>query len=423
MGKMKPYKLIVWLLLLLTFLFPIQALAVSASDLQKQKDYYAAQAAAAKAAAAAKQQQAAEVQQQISTLDGQISSMQNTINATEGQINDTQSAIDDLSAKIKKEEDNLAIEKDKMNKLLASWYMESDNNGLMVTLMSSNNLSDVIDQQQYYDSIKQQISASTDKITEVKNQLNEQKNKQEGQLTYLNDLKSNQQAQKNSLQKNKNYKDALLTDTTNAIADLKTESAQASAKAAELTKQIQKAYCEADGGQWNSSAGTCYRPVKTSSGPVKHRSGGGPQIEVPYYSQQDSRWASVSLGNSGVSIGDYGCLITSFAMVASFFGLGKTPLNINNESTFTGDGSFLSFNGNMGNLQNYRYRVGINYSEIDSQLSRGNPVIVGVHMSSYLDHWIVLTGGNQQSGYSWNDPYPWSNPPTYSSFFAMRTFD
>jgi hypothetical protein len=248
------------------------------------------------------------------------------------------------------------------------------------------------------------------KINVIMADLTKQKTDQENQLALLNSLKSNQVAQETALQQSQQYKNRLVNNDYSALSDLNASEASANAQVAELQKEINAAYQSYGGGSSGSAVA------------IKHRSSSGPQLDVPYYSQQDSNWASMSLGDSGVSVGDYGCLITSYAMVASFYGMGKTPADIDNESSFTGDGSFINFDYDMGSLNNYKYRQSVNLNVIDSQLSSGHPVIVGIHISSQFDHWIVLTGGDQNDGYSWNDPYPWRNPPTYTSFFAMRTF-
>lgn len=42
-------------------------------------------------------------------------------------------------------------------------------------------------------------------------------------------------------------------------------------------------------------------------------------LETPVIDQRDKRWASKMLGNSDSTIGAYGCLVSSFAMLAGMF--------------------------------------------------------------------------------------------------------
>lgn len=385
--------------------------AASISDLQRQKAAAAAAKAAAAAAAAAKAAEAAQIKQEIYNLNSQISSIQAQINRTTDEINSTQATIDDLKIKIQQTEDELAVEQDKMNKILVAWYMEGDSSGLFNALIKADTLSEVITQEEYYNSVKQQISETQDKIIAYKSDLSKQKNDQDGRIAQLNDLKSGQQSQQAALQSKKYYQNMLLNNATGALASYQAEEKKASDEVARLTKAIQDAYVSYGGGA--SGAKT-----------VIHRSNGGPQLNVPYYSQRDSRWVGQSLGSSGYTIGDYGCLITSFAMVSSYYGNTKTPADVENQSSFNSEGYFMYFNQSMGELDRYESRYGsVNYNLIDRELSEGKPVIVGVYIGSGFTHWIVLTGGDQNNGYSWNDPYPWINPPEYTSFFAMRIYD
>jgi len=39
-----------------------------------------------------------------------------------------------------------------------------------------------------------------------------------------------------------------------------------------------------------------------------------------YYNQRDSQWGNIGIGGSSYSMAEYGCLISSIAMVASHYG-------------------------------------------------------------------------------------------------------
>ncbi len=43
------------------------------------------------------------------------------------------------------------------------------------------------------------------------------------------------------------------------------------------------------------------------------------------FSQRDERWRSIALGGSNVTIGDYGCLLTCYAMVLRYYGWATDP--------------------------------------------------------------------------------------------------
>lgn len=386
-SKILQSKVIAFLLCLSFALIPLNSvLATSASDLQKQKDYYTAQAEAARQQAAQKAQQAQVVKQQLSTISTQIDQTTNAINETTKQINDTNAKINDLTAKITTEEGNLAIEKDKMNKIISSWYMEGEE-GLLGAMIGANNLSDVVTKQEYYDSIKRQIQTSMDKINQIKADLQKEKEVQEGQISVLNGLKDSQDQQQKKLESNKTMKNRLLNDTNAAVSDLNTQAQQAEAKAQEIRKILASIY--------SSGKGTPMGSQLVSSTDSSW-----------YYNQTD--YPDTYMSPSRLTIKDAGCLITSFAMVATKYGHSITPPGVVASSDFGYDGSFYGFNSGIG--INVGRSVPVNWDTINSELSQDHPVIVSVKVSGPVynsdgsNHFIVIKGFSGGK-YLIHDPY------------------
>ena len=131
-----------------------------------------------------------------------------------------------------------------------------------------------------------------------------------------------------------------------------------------------------------------------------------------YMSQRDSRWAGQRMGDSGESVLDVGCFITSIAMVMKFYGQDYTPATIASQAKYFYGGSSSAcfptsnptayachpsgFNGSWGG-KSYK---NISYDQIPSYLSRNVPVISGVRGGS---HYIVLKKMDG-SEYIMNDP-------------------
>ena len=129
-------------------------------------------------------------------------------------------------------------------------------------------------------------------------------------------------------------------------------------------------------------------------------------IDIPPLSQKDPRWKDVKLGNSNLTIGSDGCLVTNFAMV-----FGVTPVEFNERMKevggFTGarvywqmvkkaypDSEYLKY------IECYNVPAPLN--EIDALLAQGVPVMVHVTRNGY-QHWVLIVGkaGND---YIINDP-------------------
>lgn len=371
-------------LFLALFAFPISAQALTASQLQQQKDYYAAQAAAAKKKAEQKSQEAAYVKTQISSLSSQIDQTQSALTSTLAQAAATQAKIDELNIQIKEQENNLAIEKEKMGKVVSSIYMEGES-GLLEAMIGSNNVSEIVDKQQYYDSIKQQVQNSMEKIDSMKAELSKQKDDQNIQLGTLTELKTNQTAQKKSLETNQIYKARLLTDTTNAIVDLKQQEKDAQAKIAQIQAQM------------NTLSGTKYWGTEIVS------SGGGLAVPSFYQTGNDTR-----LGSSPYTVSLYGCLITSISMVASFYGHYITPTTFAQTASFNSGGYLIGYPSNLG--VSISGSQSINWAAVNSELDSGHPVIVSIYIPSVgalnsdgSSHFIVIKG-RSGSQYLMNDP-------------------
>lgn len=379
--------------LLLCFVFVItpinSALALTASQLQAQRDYYAAQAEAARKKAAQKEQQAQAVKQQLTTINGQIDQTTAAISSTEEQISSTSDKVGELALKIKTEEENLAIQKEKMNQVLAEWYMEGQD-GLLEAMIGANNLSELITKQEYYDAIKQQVQSTMDKIDQMKAALQQEKNNQEAQLSVLNGLKDDQAEQQKKLESNKVMKNRLLNDTTAAISDLNGQAAQAEAKAQEIRKILASIY--------TSGKGTPKGSELSSS------------IESSWYYNQND-YPNTYMSPSRLTIKEAGCLITSIAMIVTKHGHSITPAGVVDASNFGYDGSFYGLEKNIGVSVGRTIRV--NWDTINSELDNGHPVIVSVKVSGPVynsdgsNHFIVIRGF-ENGKYLIHDPY-WNN--------------
>ncbi len=124
-----------------------------------------------------------------------------------------------------------------------------------------------------------------------------------------------------------------------------------------------------------------------------------------YYNQRDGQWGNQMIGLSDGSMAEYGCLVTSMAIVASHYGKSLTPGQIAaSSSPFFGTTAYMlqgtwSANGVTMN----RTRLGSSLSLIDEELNAGRPVIVGIYGGP--DHFLVIKG-KEGGDYIMHDPFP-----------------
>ena len=381
-------KIIAFILCVAFILIPMNAMALTSAEYQRQKAYYDAQAAAAAAAADKKKQEAQMVKDQISSINTQINKAEGAISQTDSEIASTQTKINDLESQIKVQEDNLAQEKEKMHRIVNSWYMEGDNGGLFESVLSSNSISDVTTKEQYYESIRQEISGMIDQINKLKEQLKIQKEEQDNQLAIQNGLREDQTQRKESLESNKTYKNQLLNYTNGTITDLKQQQQQAEAKSNEIRAILATIY---------SSGNTPKGNQLVSS------------IDYSWYYNQKNY--STVLSPSTLTIAEVGCFVTSMAMVATYHHKGMTPPDIVAASVFNTSGSWQRFDGSSGISVT---SMSLDWGRINRELDSDYPVIVSVYTgfgSVYnadgSNHFIVIKGYSDGK-YLIQDPY-WTN--------------
>jgi peptidoglycan hydrolase CwlO-like protein len=124
-----------------------------------------------------------------------------------------------------------------------------------------------------------------------------------------------------------------------------------------------------------------------------------------YYNQRDQDWGNQSIGLSSSSMREYGCLVTSMAMVASHYGKSVRPGDIAASSDpFWGTSAYmLQGSWSAAGVTMSRTRLGSLTSHIDSELAEGRPVIVGIYGGP--DHFLVV---KEKVGddYRIHDPFP-----------------
>jgi len=329
--------------------------ATSITDLTAQKKALEEKAKQAAAAQAQKEKEAAAISGQIVYVENQITQTQGAIVSTDSQVAKTQDNIVQLSANIIDQEKNLASEQKTMDKVITSLYMEGDA-GLLESLLSSNSISEAITNQQYYEAIQQQVEGSIQRITAIKNDLSNQKDQKDKQLTDLTSLKLSQVDQKKFLESRKVLKSELLSDTKNAVKTLETEQSDAKVAIAAIQQRINsiKAASVGAGGDLISTTSSFY------------------------YQQVDPAWSGYVIGKY-VTIGAVGCLITSLSMVAKFYGKNYTPATAADISAFDRSGSYNTDGRLLStSIVDDGHNQAIDWTVVDDELANNHPVVVGV---------------------------------------------
>lgn len=137
---------------------------------------------------AAKQQSLDSLQVEASSYQDAINKLQARIDQLQRQIVDTQAKQAEVRKKIADAETELNHQKTILSEAIKTIYFESETSTLEV-LLSSNNLSDFVDQEQYHITVQNNVKALVDKINALKQQLKTQNDR----LTLLLKDQKNQQ--------------------------------------------------------------------------------------------------------------------------------------------------------------------------------------------------------------------------------------
>lgn len=320
----------------------------------------------------------------IQYLNTQISLTQVKILSTEKDLEKLNQEINDLAGKI----DSIDYSLDVLTKLFIARVREAyiRQDALpTVTLtghLQSGTISGFIRQVEYAKKIRDHDREILIALEKSRLDYDTQKTLKELKQDEVEKLKSQLTAQKNSLSSQKAAKDKLLSDTRNDEQ-----------RYAALLSQAQRQLAS-------------FRRFVSSQG------GGGILGNETrcndwgcYYNQRDSAWGNQFMGLSDSLMREYGCLVTSMAMVASHYGKSLKPGDIAAASEpFFGSTAFMNQGSwTVNGVTMTRTRLGSALSHIDDELAAGRPVVVGIYGGP--DHFLVIKS-KEGGEYIMHDPFP-----------------
>ena len=121
---------------------------------------------------------------------------------------------------------------------------------------------------------------------------------------------------------------------------------------------------------------------------------------MPSFRQAEEKWRDDPLGGveENGTLGGEGCAVAAAAMVFKFYGIEVDPQQLNWFLTSVGgytENGWLYWDRAAWfapDRVRHAYEDLASYQLIDSNLSRGNPVIVRVRLSSGITHFVVIAG-------------------------------
>ncbi len=174
-----------------------------------------------------------------------------------------------------------------------------------------------------------------------------------------------------------------------------------------------------------------FPPVPVDAPPPPQPS--GTTCSMPAFSQNDPSWRNVIMQAAGDSIGNFGCAVTSTAMVLNYYGADINPPRLNQclgqgadllywtQAVPCAKGAVTGYNGFDFSWQN-----------LDQVLSKGKPAIVGMIRGQTGMHFVVVTAGSggSASNYAVTDPWDGTTNKSLQTFIGsgynmrwIRTYD
>ncbi len=332
----------------------------------------------------------------INSLSSRIYQTQLEINAALQKISILNTNISKTKEQIKKQEQVLSVRKEQLGSLIKELYEYGEKSEFEL-MLTSKTFSEFANESEYLDQINQKIKEEADEVVRIKNELEIKARKLADDKKDIETSKQTMLAKQNDLSSQKYAQSYLLSQVQNDRKSDEKERSQNIARKGVLE-------CIIYGGCEGDSSGEIVVTNKS-----------------PHFSQLDSRWSNTKYAPCwDCTIGNYGCLITSLAMVRTSFGKYTTPPAEVNYHDFTDNGLMQGwdFAGRPKKTVTGDWRA------INKALGQGKPVIVGVKMygSGYWSHYIVLFGINGDTYYA-NDPaFESGRSYSKSRIFAAYTY-
>ena len=335
-----------------------------------------------------------ETQAQGNSLSSEIKSMDNNIMLTQYKISATQSEIASLGKDIStatKKISNLEHALSNITKVLLNRVVATYQAGTIPSIkmiVSADDFSNYISRESYLKIVQAHDKKLIYDTQQAKNDYENQKEIFEGKKVKVEALNAQLQTYKTKLDQDKKAKEQLLAVTKNDEARYQKLLAEARAQISGF-----KTFASVQGGS--------VLPPQ-------------PSPDGWYYNQRDERWGRMRIGASPEAMWEVGCLVTATTMLRKQRGENITPGDVASQTSFYFSNTammLIPWNGGKFTSR------GKDMGAIDSKLSSGTPVIVGLNAGPYGTHFIVLKSGSN-GDYIMNDP--WYGPDLkFTSYYSV----
>lgn len=338
-----------------------------------------------------KQKQQTSLDNQIAIMDAQIQEVQVEVDINKSQIEDLNNQVHELETRINDQEKLIEVQKKVLVELVRSYYENTQQNVLSAVFENSEFSRFIIKEDQILQ-IGDKVKNIMDNLKALRNNLVDEKKSKEDKKTELTNLYFSLEEKNSELQNNKDQKELLIAQTQGEEAKFQKLLDNVEKQKQELLGDIDQLY-GTNSTEINALAATLKKPTS------------GLASTNWYYSQKDSRWGSTKIGQSNSLVKDYGCALTSVAMMFTYYGDNTNPGSLARQKIYSWDLIVWPDDGKNVHLIKKTSHGGLKWSEVDAALAKGSPVIVFIKAKSGgAGHYVVIHH-KVGSDYVVHDPY------------------
>ncbi len=339
------------------------------------------------------------LENEIELLDAQIAQLDLEIEATQAQIDQTNLEINNLILRIQIKESEIEKQKEILKSLLRE-INDYDKKTALEIFLKNEELSDFLNQAEYVDTVGEKIKNTLDKLKKIKEELEKEKIALQDKKAELEELSKTLLNKKEIVDSQKTAKETLLKETKgeeyryqDLLFNVKNQRKTILGDINKLRRGMEAEIARI--------AALAERPSENLASTSW------------YFSQNDPRWKNSTIGFSNSSIDDYGCAISSVAMVYKYYGINIDPARLAKQPIYYYDLIVWPKQWRFLDLVGSPWRVsgGLtknNWNEIDRQLAGGHPVIVFIRaLGRGAGHYVVIHS-KDSTDYIVHDPVMWN---------------
>lgn len=331
---------------------------------------------------------------EIQLMEAQIKKLELEVEITEGKIEQVILEILKLEYEIEETKKNIIHQKEVLAETIRAIY-EYDQKSLLLVFLEDGSISSFYSQIVWLGGLQEEVGEILEELKALKKDLEERRLEEEAKKEYLEDLKENLEKNKTSL-KYKTYLYEALVEKT---------------QGEEKTFQQILARVEA---QKNDLLGDINRLMEQKQEELarlkelQEKPKTGLASTAWYFSQDDPRWAASNIGMTRSTMANYGCAVTSVAMVLKYYGvdidpgrLVKLPLFYYDLIVWPKKWEDVS----CANCPPPHISSSIDWSWLDRELKNAHPVIVFVKAEGRNGgHYVVIHHKDDTGRYVVHDP-------------------